>query len=173
MNKTTLIAAVATAYAAAAAASFSLGFMLGPKQALAGDGEIVIIRDVPARIAYRHGEPGAVTARASTSQGALVNNSLGNDKSQKGNSMAKEISDNESATIHSGLKPSSLLLDNTARAGSYQAGTQPGSISGVNPAQGLGGALGGTGAAVGNLVGRGTIDIGRTVTGALANMHSN
>lgn len=37
MNKNTIITAVSSAYAIAAAVSFALGFMLGPKQALADD----------------------------------------------------------------------------------------------------------------------------------------
>lgn len=41
MNKTTIIAAVASAYATVAAASFALGFMIGPKPALADDLSVI------------------------------------------------------------------------------------------------------------------------------------
>ena len=59
MNKTTLIAVIATAYATAIAASFSLGFMLGPKQSFAGDGESgAITASAPAL----QGEPVAISA---------------------------------------------------------------------------------------------------------------
>jgi len=51
MNKTTIIAIVAAAYATAIAASFSLGFMLGPRQVPTGDGH-----------------PGTVTSRTPASQ---------------------------------------------------------------------------------------------------------
>ena len=60
MNKTSLIAAVA-AYAAAIAVSFSIGFMLGPKQVPTG-----------------YGEPGVIASSGPASQGALVNSRLGN-----------------------------------------------------------------------------------------------
>lgn len=62
MNKNTMITAVAYAYATAAAASFVLGFMLGPRNAMAGEGEI-IIRDVPPHTAYRAAPPGQLTVR--------------------------------------------------------------------------------------------------------------
>lgn len=62
MNKNTIITAVAYAYATAAAASFMLGFMLGPRNAMAGEGEI-IIRDVPPHTAYRTAQPGPLTVR--------------------------------------------------------------------------------------------------------------
>lgn len=42
MKKISIITAVAYAYAAIAAASFALGFLLAPAKAQAGEGEIII-----------------------------------------------------------------------------------------------------------------------------------
>lgn len=46
MSKITIITAVASAYAAVAATSFALGFLLAPAKAQAGESEI-IVREVP------------------------------------------------------------------------------------------------------------------------------
>jgi hypothetical protein len=68
MNKTTIIAVVATAYATAIAVSFSLGFVLGPRQAPIDDGY-----------------PGAVASSAPAPQSALTNSGLGDKPSVAAN----------------------------------------------------------------------------------------
>lgn len=89
MNKTTIITAVASAYAIAAAASFALGFMIGPKQALADDLSVI-----------------GGNALGGGASGVFAINQAAGDDNQQANAGAFAINPDGLAVAHTGISQS-------------------------------------------------------------------
>lgn len=141
---------------------------LAPCIAGADEGEIIILREVSPRVAYREAQPGPVISKANVSPRQQVLDAL------DGAASGRELTDDEFALVDTG-KPADggnspiAAISGTLDAAGARAGgggtTAPGGASGV-----LGGMNALIGAAGGGTVGRATQDIGKTVNSMVGSM---
>lgn len=139
---------------------------LVPCIAGAGEGEIIILREVSPRVAYRESQPGPVISKANASPRQQVLDAL------DGAASGRELSDDEFALVGTGKpagggnSPIAAISGTLGAAGASGGGTTaPGGASGV-----LGGMNALIGAAGGGTVGRATQDIGKTVNSMVGSM---
>ncbi len=141
--------------------------LASPGPAAAGEGEIVLLREVPPRIAYREAPPGPVISKANASPRDQVLGSLG----EAG--IGRELTDEEFAQVGVGKPvaggngpvgavPATL---GSAGIGGGGAGQAPGGVTGV-----LGGMNTLIGGAGGGAVGRATQDLGKNIGGMLGSL---
>ncbi len=143
----------------------TLTSLLVPGIAGADKGEIIILREVPPRIAYREAPPGPVISKANASPRQQVIDAL------DGATSGRELTDDEFALVGAGKpatganSPIAAMSGTLATGGANGGGTAPGGASGV-----LGGMNALIGAGGGGAVGRATQDIGKNVNGMLGSM---
>ena len=139
--------------------------ILVPCVAGADKGEIIILREVPPRVAYREAPPGPVVSKANASPRQQVLDAL------DGATSGRELTDDEFALVGTGKpagggnSPVAAISGTLGAAGG--GGTVPGGASGV-----LGGMNALIGAAGGGAVVRATQDIGKTVNSVLGNLQA-
>jgi hypothetical protein len=136
-----------------------------PASASAGEGEIILLREVPPRIAYREATPGPVISKVNASPRQQVINAL------DGTTAGRELSDDEFAQVGTG-KPA-LGGDGPISTLPAALGSAGLNLGGGTIAGGASANLGGMNALIGagaGAVGQATQGIGRTVNGMLGSM---
>lgn len=139
---------------------------IAPLTAGAGEGEIIILREVPPRPAYRQGVPGPVVSKVNASPSQQVFDGL------EGTAAFRELSDEEIALIggEQGLAGTVRTMGVTPATlhslGVRTGGLVPGGASGV--LGGMNALIGGAG--VGGSVSQATQGIDKTVNGMLGSL---
>lgn len=141
-----------------------------PSIALAGDGQIVIVREVPPRNAFVKGDP-AVPVSVNPSPAKAVNSALGLDQT-RGGTVRRELTDADISGVSSGTpmhtnRATFAAQEITLQAvagGSAEAGSPGHAVSGV--LRGTGGFAGSAGMNAGGAVQRGTQQLNRIMTGS-------
>lgn len=140
--------------------------LLTPGSTSAGEGEIILLREVPPRVAYRQAPPGPVISKANASPRQQVVDAL------DGTAAGRELTDDEFAQVGAGTpgvganNPTAAMPATLGSVGVHGGGsTVPGGASGV-----LGGMNALIGGAGGGAVGRATQDLGKNISGMLGSL---
>lgn len=140
-----------------------------PGAAQAGDGQIVVVREVPPRNAFVKGDPAAPVAVNPSPAGA-VNSALGLDRT-RGGTVRRELTDADIAGVSSGTPMHTNRATSVAQGialqsvvgGNADAGSPGYAVRGM--LSGAGGFAGTAGANAGGAVERGTQQLNSIMTG--------
>lgn len=143
---------------------------LWPCAVSAGDGQIVVIREVPPRNAFVRGDPGPIRVGVNPSPENEINSALGLDQT-RGGTVRRELADSDISGVAAGTPAHTGRAVSATQAISQQAvvGSSAGGGSAGQAMRGLqsgtGGLTGAAGMNAGGAVQRGTQQLNSILTG--------